>query len=199
VRAMDDELKQGPANGESSEGVIRGVIRETIEEFIRKEQSKSEPAYQAELLEERKRREQLERRLNELVEENRRSRQQAEEADRNASIRAELQRLGVVKVDLAFKAVKEDVFRTEDGRLLAKGGPGETPLRDYLSQFVSENPEFLPARIAGGSGVTTGQKAAGVHSPGADLDKIRPGMSAEEAERVRQEIVRITSQTLKGF
>jgi len=196
---MDDEVKQGAVSVEPSEGAIRGVIRETIEEFIRKEQSKSEPAYQAELLEERKRREQLERRLNELVEENRRSRQQAEEADRNASIRAELQRLGVVKVDLAFKAVKEDVYRTEDGRLLARGGQGETPLRDYLSQFLSENPEFLPARIAGGSGVTTGQKAPSVHSPGADLDKIRPGMSAEEAERARQEIVRVASQTLKGF
>jgi hypothetical protein len=196
---MDDERKQGAVNGEVSEGAIRGVIRETIEEFIRKEQSKSEPAYQAELLEERKRREQLERRLNELVEENRRSRQQAEEAERNASIRAELQRLGVAKVDLAFKAVREDVLRSEDGRLVAKTAQGEVSLRDYLSQFLNENPEFLPARIAGGSGVTTGQKAPGAHSPVADLDRIRPGMSAEEAERVRQEIVRITSQTLKGF
>lgn len=196
---MDDEQKQGPVNGESSEGAIRGVIRATIEEFIRKEQAKSEPAYQAELVEERKRREQLERRLNELVEENRRSRQQAEEADRNASIRAELQRLGVVKVDLAFKAVKDEVIRTEDGRLAAKGNQGETSLKEYLSQFLSENPELLPARITGGSGVTTGQKASGVHSPVADLDRIRPGMSAEEAERVRQEIVRITSQTMKGF
>jgi len=199
VTAMDDELKQGAVNGEVSEGAIRGVIRETIEEFIRKEQSKSEPAYQAELLEERKRREQLERRLNELVEENRRSRQQAEEAERNASIRAELQRLGVAKVDLAFKAVREDVLRSEDGRLVAKGAQGEVSLRDYLSQFLNENPEFLPARISGGSGVTTGQKAPGAHSPVADLDRIRPGMSAEEAERVRQEIVRIASQTLKGF
>lgn len=199
MTAMDDELKQGAVNGEVSEGAIRGVIRETIEEFIRKEQSKSEPAYQAELLEERKRREQLERRLNELVEENRRSRQQAEEAERNASIRAELQRLGVAKVDLAFKAVREDVLRSEDGRLVAKGAQGEVSLRDYLSQFLNENPEFLPARISGGSGVTTGQKAPGAHSPVADLDRIRPGMSAEEAERVRQEIVRIASQTLKGF
>lgn len=199
MTAMDDELKQGAVNGEVSEGAIRGVIRETIEEFIRKEQSKSEPAYQAELLEERKRREQLERRLNELVEENRRSRQQAEEAERNASIRAELQRLGVAKVDLAFKAVREDVLRSEDGRLVAKGAQGEVSLRDYLSQFLNENPEFLPARITGGSGVTTGQKAPGAHSPVTDLDRIRPGMSAEEAERVRQEIVRIASQTLKGF
>ena len=31
-----------------------------------------------------------------------------------------------------------------------------------------------------------------------DLDKIRPGMSAEEMERVRQEIARVASQTLRG-
>ena len=71
--------------------------------------SKTEPAYKVELVEERKRREQLERRLNELVDENRRSREMAEEMERSASIRAELQRLGVTKVDLAFKAVKEDI------------------------------------------------------------------------------------------
>jgi len=182
----------------TSEADARSLIRETIEEFIKKEQSRSEPAYKAELLEERRRREQLERRLNELVEENKRSRQQAEEAERSASIRAELQRLGVMKVDLAFKAVKDEIYRLEDGRLVAKGSQGETSLRDYLSQFISENPEFLPARISGGSGLTAGQKAPAAQSGSADLDKIRPGMSAEEAERIRQEIVRITSQTLRG-
>ena len=31
----------------------------------------------------------------------------------------------MVKVDVAFKAVKDDVFRAEDGRLLAKGEQGE--------------------------------------------------------------------------
>jgi len=176
----------------------RGLIRETIEEFLKREQVRTEPAYKAELLEERKRREQLERRLNELVEENKRSRQQAEEADRHASIRAELQRQGVVKADLAFKAIKEEVYRTEDGRLVARGEQGETTLKDYVAQFVRENPEFLPARIAGGSGVSTGQRTPAVSGGGVDLDKIRPGMSADEAERTRQEILRVASQTLRG-
>jgi hypothetical protein len=31
-----------------------------------------------------------------------------------------------------------------------------------------------------------------------DLDKIKPGMSPEELERVRQEIARIASQALSG-
>ena len=66
--------------------------------------------------EERKRREQLERRLNEVVEENKRSRQAADEAERNSAVRAELQRLGVSKIDLAFKAVQDGIERGPDGR-----------------------------------------------------------------------------------
>ena len=135
---------------------------------------------------------------NDLVAENQRSRKMAEEAERSAAIRSELQRLGVAKVDIAFKAVKEDIFRAEDGRLLARGEGGEVSVKEYLSHFLNENPEFLPARIQGGSGVTTAHRAA---PPAAvsDLDKIRPGMSPEEAEQIRQDIVRITSRSLRGI
>ncbi len=187
---MDEEQGQG-------EGV-RAIVLETIEEFVRKEQAKAEPAYKNELIEERKRREQLERRVNELVDENQRSRQAAEEADRGATIRTELQRLGVAKVDVAFKVVKDDIYRAEDGRLLAKGDEGDVSVKEFLTHFLSENPEFLPARIQGGSGVTAAHKTAAPAAVG-DLDKIRPGMSSEEAERIRQEIVRVASQTLRGI
>lgn len=176
---------------------IGSVIRQAIAEFARSEQSKAEPAYKAELVEERRRREQLETRVNELVEENRRSRLQAEEAERASAIRAELQRLGVSKVDLAFKAVKDEVVRAEDGRLMARGETGDVGLREYLTQFVTDNPELLPARMSGGSGASSGQRAT--VSGGIDMDKIRPGMSAEDLERVRQEISRVASQTLRGM
>src|SRR6187402_2971879 len=108
---------------------IRALIQDAIREFVSQEKTKSEPAYKAELEEERRRRESLERRMNELVEENRRSRAMAEEADRNSSIRTELQRLGVSKVDLAYKAVKDDIQRTEDGRLVAKTDNGEQGIK----------------------------------------------------------------------
>lgn len=189
---MDENRKQ------EQDSDIRGLIRETIEEFLKREHVKAEPAYKAELLEERKRREQLEHRVNELIQENERSRKQAEEAERSASIRAELQRLGVAKVDLAFKAVKEDIYRTEDGRLVGRGEQGETSLKEYLGQFVRENPEFLPARIAGGSGAIAGQRTPATSAGSVDLERIRPGMSGEEAERIRQEIARVASQTLRG-
>src|SRR5215831_15389063 len=90
---------------------LRAMIRVVIEEYVQAEHVKAEPAYKAELLDERKRREDLERRLNDVVQENQRSKQMAEEAERGASIRSELQRLGVSKVDLAYRAVKDDIRR----------------------------------------------------------------------------------------
>ena len=72
---------------------------------------------------------------------------------------AELQKLGVAKVDLAYRAVKDDVYRSEDGRLIAQGG---ADMREYLAQFVNENPELLPARMSGGSGATAGQRGSGI-------------------------------------
>jgi hypothetical protein len=178
---------------------VQGIVKQAIQEFLQEQQTKSEPAYKTELVEERRRREQLERRLSEVEEEGKRSRQAVEQAERGSAIRAELQRLGVAKVDLAFKAVQDGVFRSEDGRLLAHGDNGELPLKEYLTQFVSENPEFLPARIPGGSGITAAHKAPREGVDSVDLDGIRPGMSVEQMERVRKEILRVASQNLRGL
>jgi len=123
----------------------------------------------------------------------------AERAQRSTNIRTELQKLGVAKVDLAYKAVQDGIVRTEDGRLIARGESGEQPLSEFLAGFVRENPEFLPARIAGGTGITGTQKAATHANGGAvDLDKINPSMSKEELDRVRQEILRVVTQTPRG-
>ena len=186
-----DDQETQPAND------VSAIVRQAIDEYARKETARTEPAYKTELLEERKRREQLERRLNELVEENRRSRKQAEEAERSSSILAELHRLGVAKVELAFKAVRDDIVRTEDGRLVAKGEQGEVGVQEYLTAFVNSNPEFLPARISGGTGLTGAQRNQSGQGGSVDLDKIRPGMSREEMDRVRHEILRVASQTLR--
>jgi hypothetical protein len=186
---MDEANQEGPE--------LRSLIRGVIEEFVKAEQVKTEPAYKAELFDERRRREELESRVNDLVKENQRTRLVAEEAERSASIRNELQKLGVAKVDLAYRAVKDDVQRNEEGRLTARGDQGEVPLKDYLAQFVQENPELLPARISGGSGMGSGTKAPAVAS-GVDLDKIRPGMSEDELAKVRQEISRVAGQALRG-
>ena len=182
------------------EGIdIQAIVRQAVQEYANSEKARSEPAYKAELLEERKRRELLERRMNELVAENQRSRKAAEEAERGASVRAELQRLGVAKIDLAFKAVQDGIVRTEDGRLVARGEGGEQSVKEYLTSFVNENPEFLPARISGGTGMTGAFKTPGTGRDAVNIEQIRPGMGAEEMQRVREEIVRVASQTLRGL
>jgi hypothetical protein len=175
-------------------------VRHVIEEFMRAEQSKAEPAYKAELIEERRRREALESRLNQVVEESRQARAAAEQMDRHSQIRSELQRLGVAKLDLAFKAVKDDITRHEDGRLIASDGQEQRPVTDYLRKFVEENPELLPARISGGSGASATTRNAVSSSSGAvDIDKIKPGMNKEELDRVRNEVARLASQALRGL
>jgi hypothetical protein len=177
---------------------VRSIIREAIDEFVKLERVKTEPAYKVELTEERRRREQLEQRVNELVEENNRSRARAEEVERGSSIRSELQRLGVAKLDLAYRAVKDEISRSEDGRLVARTEGGELPMREYLTHFVGENPELLPARMAGGSGAAPFSKGPVNTAAAVDLDKIRPGMNPEELDRIRQEIARVASQTMRG-
>ncbi len=138
---------------------VQAIVQQAVDEYMRQDVARREPAYKTELHEERRRRESLEKRVNELVEENKRSRAVAEEAQRSGSIRTELQKLGVAKVDLAYKAVQDGIVRSEDGRLVARGEGGEQPLGEFLASFVQENPEFLPARIAGGTGMTGTQKA----------------------------------------
>ncbi len=195
---MEEQTPNGAPSTPPEQLDVASLVRQVVEEVTRAQQAKAETAYKAELDDERKRREQLERRLNDLVEENRLSRMLAEEADRNATIRAELQRLGVGKVDLAFKAIKDDIARSEDGHLVGRTETGEVALRDYLTAFVHTNPEFLPARISGGSGISSTQRTVSGAGPPIDLEHIRPGMSSEDKERARHEIARVAAQALRG-
>jgi hypothetical protein len=193
---MEPIEEQSARREPNAEQDVRGMIRNVIEEFLTTERRKAEPAYKAELVEERRRREQLERQVNQLVEENQKAKKFAEESDRNAQIRSELQRLGVTKVELAHKAVKDDIQRTPEGALVARTAEGELPVKEYLMKFVQENPEFLPARIAGGSGMTTPPRSS--VGSGIELESIRPGMSPDEMQRVREQIAQVALQTWKG-
>jgi hypothetical protein len=174
VSADEDRGQGTEVRGQGTAGELRAVVREVMGEFI----------------ESRRKTDSLEKRVNELIAEN-------QEAQRSATIRTELQKLGVAKIELAYRAVKDDVYRSEDGRILAQGG---MELRDYLASFVNENPELLPARMSGGSGASGSARNVGSAggSEGIDLASIRPGMSAEEMDRVRKEVARIASLTLKG-
>lgn len=189
---MEQEQFTMQEKGESPGGEIRSVVREALEEYLSIQRAKDEPAYKVELTEERKRREQLELRVNELVAENERSRRMAEEAERSAAIRDELRRRGVSKIDLAYRAVKDDVFRSDDGKLAARTEGGVVSLQEYVQRFAQENPELLPARIPGGSGASSGSGGDRLEG-GIDLNRIRPGMDKEELERARRRIAEVIS------
>ena len=172
------------------EADVQTIIQQAISECMRQDTARGESAHQTELREERRRRRELEKRMNEMAEEARKSRAIAEEAQRAGAIRAELQRLGVLKVELAFKVVQDRIVCAEDGRLMADN----QPMSEFLTEFLEQNPEFLPTRIAGGTRTTGTQKAARANSSGVDLDKIGPAMSRDELEQVREAIMRVGSE-----
>lgn len=171
---------------------LKPLLQSALEEYFSSQNKRTEPAYKAELEDERRRREALEARVNELVEENRRSRMAAESLERETLIKSELQRHGVAKVDLAYKALKDEVERGEDGSLLIRSANGWRPYQERIPQFLDENPEFLPARNLSGSGAGHSPRSK-ENAPGFDLDAIRPGMSSEERARVREEIARLAN------
>ncbi len=178
------------SESQNTAGDLKKLVHEVFEEYHNVQTKRTEPAYKAELEEERRKRESMEKRLNELVDENRRSKAKAESMERESLIRNELQRLGVAKLDLAFRAVKDDIHRDNDGSLHGRGTDGNVSLQEFLRKFVDENPELLPARNLGGSGTSSGGRGS-QSSPGIDLDSIRPGMSKEDLARVRKEIARV--------
>ncbi|WP_051670045.1 hypothetical protein [Bryobacter aggregatus] len=169
---------------------LKKLVHEVFEEYHNVQTKRTEPAYKAELEEERRKRESMEKRLNELVEENRRTKVRAETMERETLIKSELQRLGVAKIDLAFKAVKDEIQRETDGTLHARSSEGPVPVPEFLRKFVDENPELLPARNLGGSGTLTSGRGS-QNAPGIDIDSIRPGMNKDDLARVRREIARV--------
>ncbi len=174
---------------------LKSLVREAIAEVLLEQR---QVLANEELVVEKQQRASLEQRLNELVAENQKNRAKAEEADRHGGIRAELQKLGVGKIELAFRALKDDVQRKEDGRLVGFVAGAEVELASFVKQFIDDNPELLPARRSGGAGLLNPARPA-LDTTRVDLDRIQPGMSAEELERVRQEIVRVANQAFRGM
>ena len=128
------------------------------QEYMRQHTARPEPAYKTELQEERRRREQLEKRLNEMGGEQE-SAGEAANSERGA-IRAELQRLGVVK-SIWLTGRCRRIVRTEDGRLLRARRYGKPMKRIPNGICTARILEFLPARISGGTGMTGTQGSAG--------------------------------------
>lgn len=193
---MNETRESREGAGASENGEIRGIVQEAIQEFLRFKQQESEPAHRAELQEERRRREQLESQVRELLQKSRESEAEVARARMTSAVRDELQKRGVTKVDLAFRVIKDEIRQSEHGDYVARGRDGDVPLPEFVRKFVDENPEFLPPRITGGSG----SSGIGADPSNArfDLDAIRPGMSEEERRQVHAAIANLASQTFRS-
>ena len=183
----------GRASSLDEDRDLEGVIRKVIGRYLGGASEREQPRAKGHLQEERRRREEAERQLAEATEENRRVREQAERAERYSSIRNELRALGVHKTDLAFRLVKDDIFRAEDGGLHGDVGGKRMSYQDYLSHFIADNPEFLPPRIPGGSGAVSAERNE-MTAAGFDLNRIRPGMSKEELAQAWKEVARLAGE-----
>ena len=158
------------------EGIdIQAIVRQAVQEFVSSEQAKSEPAYKAELLEERKRREQLERRVNELVEENKRSRKMAEEAERELG--------GPGGVAAAGRGQDRPGVQGGAGRDRADRGRAAGGARRSRRNAVEGVPDRVRERESGvsagadcrGDGDDGDPKAPAAGRETVDLERIRPG------------------------
>jgi len=146
--------------------------------------------YRMELEDERRRRQELEQRVQELAAENQRTRREVSERERIGRIREALQERGVKKTDLAVRIVQEDVNRTEDGEFYGVLHGERLPLDQYLGRFLSENPELLPPRIAGGSGIAS-REGVDLTRTGFELEDIRPGMKPDQTKQAWKEVARL--------
>jgi hypothetical protein len=187
----NEESVKGAESSERSE--LKLLVRSILDEVATAQTQKAEPAYRAELEEEKRRRESLEKRVNELQAENRRNQALAEAMERETAVKSELQKHGVTKVELAYKALRDDVLREKDGSLVVRSADGSLPIKEFIPRFLDENPELLPARNFGGSGSGSSPRSK-QSAPGIDIDSIRPGMSREDLAKVRQEIARLAAE-----
>jgi hypothetical protein len=122
------------------------------------------------------------------------SRQEAAELKAEASrlrkeqyLRQTFSALGVENLDLAVKAVHEDIVEDGDRQWVTKTAGGAVPAQQYLTEFLKKNRELLPARRLQGAGMPASRMESG---GGVDLEEIRPGMDPATLKKVRDAIGR---------
>lgn len=122
-----------------------------------------------------------------LIEENKKTKQDAETKELHAQIRTSLSDFPFVS-----DSARELAFNNLKDRISKKGsalfGPDDVPLKDFLANELEQTYDFLLSKKdVGGAGATGG----GRRDAGIDLDDIRPGMSAEQLAAARAQIARL--------
>ncbi len=185
LKEEDEEIGDGEA-GEAETGGIQPPPEAKTD---------AEKRLLAQLQREQRERAKLARRMEKLEAHALAKEKQAEERERQAAIRSELAGLSVTKTDAAFKIIRDDIYRGEDGKLYAKNAEGdEVPLKEYVAGWLKGFPEFQPPRTAGGTGATGGSRQDSSAAGTVTLEDIRPGMKPEEKQRVYRRIAELAAR-----
>lgn len=136
-----------------------------------KKQPKADPFTATKLTE-------AEKRIQALEEENTRTRKAAEEKEMDAEVKSALSsfQFNDGGKDVAYDFYRGKIKRSEEGELVI----GEMSAAKYISEHVPRSlAGLLAPKQVGGSGAK-----ASSGKGGADLDKIKPGMSKEDAAEI---------------
>jgi hypothetical protein len=116
--------------------------------------------------------------------------------EREMFLKDELRALGVRNVDLAFRAVRDDIGQSDSKEWVATIEGQSVPAVQFLKQFVSRNPELMPARMISGGGTPSRMEE---YRGECDLDQIRPGMDPATMRRAREAVVKIIAQSKRAL
>ncbi len=176
---------------------VQTIVQQAIDEYMRQDSARREPAYKTELQEERRRREQLEKRMNET---GARRTSAAARWRRRPSGR---QQFGRSCRSWGWRKSTWLIRRCRTGSSARKTDAWWRAATTATCQRISVG------ICTGESGVSAGEDCwrnrddgnaesrTAANTGGIDLDKISPSMSKEDLERVRQEILRVASQSLR--
>lgn len=116
--------------------------------------------------------------------------------DRDVYLKDQMRALGVRNIELAVRAVRNEVEMSDDGEWVAAINGERVEANQYLRSFVSQNPELVPARVISGTGIPSRH---GELQEECDLDQIRPGMDPSSMRRAREAVVRIIAQSRRAL
>jgi hypothetical protein len=111
---------------------------------------------------------------------------------REMFLREQIRSLGVRNIELAFRAVREEIEMDGDGEWIAMVKGAKVPAVQFLKSFINQNPELIPARMISGAGAPS---RSDEFRDECDLDQIRPGMDPASMRRAREAVVRIIAQS----
>ena len=139
----------------------------------------------------------LQKQLEESNAERQRESEARKQTERDAKLRARIEKAGVSNVEAAFRYLKPDLKIDEDGEYYAEDDRGFVDVADYISTAVKSNP-WMQAATGKSGGSPTPERAApsggGRHMSRSQVDEaVDKAVEAGEWDKVRDLQAQINS------